>query len=681
MVVPIANDDDVPARMREIRRQVNSIKAAIPAAFLARAVTAAFKICFANSVRTIALVRLFRSRLPSLVWPTSVACLIISLLCVGEAVCSEPRRVLLMHAFGHAFSPWSDVAASFRSNLTKKSRDPIEIYEVSLDTARASGPNDEKPFIDYIQALFAGTKPDLIVSIGGPAIFFAQRRRSELFPDTPMLLLAGDKRRIPPESLKDNDIAVLFDLDLAAFIQNVLHLRPETKEIAVAVGNSPVERYWIAELQSVLPQFAERVHISWFNELTFEQMLARAASMPPTSAILYSIVLQDAAGVPYSQDRALERFREVSNVPLFGVGDYQLGRGIMGGPLIQTDVTGAEGADAALRLFRGEAPRAISIPPIPLGVPDYDWRELQRWHIAEALLPPGSIIQFREQSLWQKYRWQVAGVLGLVLLQATMITWLLLERRRRLRAQADLEKRLLEVIHLNRTAMAGALSASVAHELNQPLAAIQANAEAASIYLKANPPDIERLERILEYIRRDDRRAADIISHLRGLLKKKDAAELQEFDLNDVVRDALHFVRPEALKRGVEVKASTAKGTLPVRGDPVHLQQVILNLAMNGMDAMQACARGRGEMSIHTARIRNTEAEVVVADSGTGVPSDKLNTIFDTFYTTKHHGTGLGLPIARTIVETYGGKIWAENRPEGGATFRFTVPVLTDRQT
>jgi signal transduction histidine kinase len=275
----------------------------------------------------------------------------------------------------------------------------------------------------------------------------------------------------------------------------------------------------------------------------------------------------------------------------------------------------------------------------------------------------------------------VAGVLGLVLLQATMITWLLLERRRRLRAQADLEKRLLEVIHLNRTAMAGALSASVAHELNQPLAAIQANAEAASIYLKANPPDIERLERILEYIRRDDRRAADIISHLRGLLKKKDAAELQEFDLNDVVRDALHFVRPEALKRGVEVKASTAKGTLPVRGDPVHLQQVILNLAMNGMDAMQACARGRGEMSIHTARIRNTEAEVVVADSGTGVPSDKLNTIFDTFYTTKHHGTGLGLPIARTIVETYGGKIWAENRPEGGATFRFTVPVLTERET
>jgi signal transduction histidine kinase len=114
---------------------------------------------------------------------------------------------------------------------------------------------------------------------------------------------------------------------------------------------------------------------------------------------------------------------------------------------------------------------------------------------------------------------------------------------------------------------------------------------------------------------------------------------------------------------------------LPVRGDRIQLQQVILNLAMNGMDAMESCPPGNGKMSVQTALIEKTTVEVSVADSGTGIPADKLGTVFDTFYTTKRSGTGLGLAIAQTIVETYGGKIWAENRPGGGAAFRFTLPL------
>jgi len=159
------------------------------------------------------------------------------------------------------------------------------------------------------------------------------------------------------------------------------------------------------------------------------------------------------------------------------------------------------------------------------------------------------------------------------------------------------------------------------------------------------------------------------------LLKKRDELELQECDLNQTVRDALQILRPEALKRGVALDAHEAKSPLPVRADPIHLQQVILNLAVNGMDAMQDCAPGGGKMSIETALADESAIEVRVADSGMGIPTDKLNTIFDAFYTTKRDGTGLGLSIARAIVETHGGKIWAENRPGGGAVFCFTLPL------
>jgi len=152
-------------------------------------------------------------------------------------------------------------------------------------------------------------------------------------------------------------------------------------------------------------------------------------------------------------------------------------------------------------------------------------------------------------------------------------------------------------------------------------------------------------------------------------------AELREFDLNDVVLDALRILEPEALKRGVTLNREQAETSLHVRADQVHLQQVFLNLVINGMDAVQNRTPGDGNISIQTALLGESAVEVSISDSGVGIPKDKLNQVFDAFYTTKQEGTGLGLSIARKIVETYGGRIWAENRPGGGAIFRFTLPL------
>ena len=171
--------------------------------------------------------------------------------------------------------------------------------------------------------------------------------------------------------------------------------------------------------------------------------------------------------------------------------------------------------------------------------PVFDWRQLQRWDISEASLPAGSEVRFRLQTMWEQYRWQMIAILLAVLVQAAVIGWLLFERYRRRRAKPNRAAACCEVIHLNRTAAAGALSASIAHELNQPLGAILSNAEAAEILLAANPPDLDQVREILGDIRQADQRAADIIQHLRNLLKKKSDIELQEFDLNDAIAGAI----------------------------------------------------------------------------------------------------------------------------------------------
>ena len=213
------------------------------------------------------------------------------------------------------------------------------------------------------------------------------------------------------------------------------------------------------------------------------------------------------------------------------------------------------------------------------------------------------------------------------------------------------------------------------HELAQPLGAIQSYADAAEVYLKASPPNIGRVETILASIRRDDERAMDIIRRLRGLLKRRTDIELQDFDLNDVIRTAVDFIVPEATKRGVELSVNPSSFALPVRADPLQLQQVVLNLAINGMDAMQSCASDKRKIAIQSGFAGKSKVEVLVSDLGTGIADGNLTDIFEPFYTTKSQGIGLGLSISRTIVEAFGGKMWAENRPEGGATFHFTLPA------
>jgi C4-dicarboxylate-specific signal transduction histidine kinase len=265
-----------------------------------------------------------------------------------------------------------------------------------------------------------------------------------------------------------------------------------------------------------------------------------------------------------------------------------------------------------------------------------------------------------------------------VVLQALLISILLVERHRRSRAEAEARRRLLEVAHLNRVAAVSAMSASVTHEINQPLGAILSNAEAAEELLKSDRLDRGELAAILADIRRDDQRAADIIKSVRRLLRRSEI-EPRDFDLNDSVRDALTIIAPEARSRRVVLTAEQESSVLLVSADPVHIQQVVLNLAINGMDAMQDCPPDSRAMEIRTARAGNDEVMVTVSDTGTGIPESDLKSIFEPFYTTKAQGTGLGLSIAHAIMATYGGRIWAENRENGGAVVRFSLPLVRPR--
>jgi signal transduction histidine kinase len=589
------------------------------------------------------------------------------------AAFSEPKRVLLLHSFGRDFAPWNEYARTIREELGLQSKEPIDIFEASLATAR-SADVEEGPFVEYLRALFSKNQLDLVITIGAPAVNFLQQHRSQLFPSVPAVHTGLEQRRVPLSALTANDTVVAVSIDLTRAVGSMLDLLPETSSVAVVIGNSPIEKYWLGQMREAIRPFENRAAFTWFNELSFEEMLQRAAILPPRSAIFFVLLSVDAAGVTHEEGKAMARLHAVASAPMFTHSDAFFGQGIVGGPLSIVANVGRRAAGAAVRILGGETAGDIKTPPIEFGTPKFDWRELKRWNISESRLPAGSEVHFREPGLWEQYRPQVMAVVAALLLQAVIISWLLVERRRRYFAQTEANSQRRQVVRLNRFTTANVLSSSLAHELNQPLGAILSNTEAAQMLLKTNPPDLTQIGEILSDIVRDEQRASEIIFGLRNLLNDRKEADLRALDLNDTVPELVKIVTPEIGKRGVILRTALTPDALPVRADPIHMQQVIMNLVMNGMDAMEG-EPGPRNLTIRTRRNAEYDvAEVRISDSGKGIPEDNLTNIFDAFVTTKPQGTGLGLPIARTIVESYGGTIWAENRHRG-AVFSFTIPL------
>ncbi len=347
----------------------------------------------------------------------------------GDATAAEPKRVLLLHSFGPDFRAEEIFADSLRTDLAEKSPYPLDHYEVSLEVARFTDGERDDAFAGYLQALFPAHPPDLIITMVSPAARFIQRHRRELFPSTPVVFAALDARAIKDATLTANETMVTLSTDLPTIFGNIFRTLPNTTTLAIVIGDSPIEKFWANEYVHALQAFEGRVKPVFMNDLSFSEIQERVASLPPASAIFFGDLIIDAQGVPHSQEKVLARLHAVANAPIFGQYDYQLGAGIVGGPLLAIRTLSRNTAEVAAQILGGASPGDIKTPPQKFGEPEFDWRELRRWGVRQADLPPGSAVRFREPTLWEQYRWYILAVAGFSALQALLIIGLLLNRR------------------------------------------------------------------------------------------------------------------------------------------------------------------------------------------------------------------------------------------------------------
>ena len=279
---------------------------------------------------------------------------------------------------------------------------------------------------------------------------------------------------------------------------------------------------------------------------------------------------------------------------------------------------------------------------------------MRRFGLSERALPAGAVVLFRPTSMWSQYRGTIVATLIVLLLQLGLIMTLLVERQQRRRAEVRARDRGIELAHASRLATVGELTASIAHQINQPLGAILSNADAAEMLLDTTPPPLDEVRQILADIRRDDERAHGVVQGMRALLRRREF-EVQPLDLNEAITQVVQVLDGEARRLGVTLRTELADGLPPIRGDRVHLQQVVLNLVMNGIDAAGDGAPSDRRVAVRSAKNEAGDVEVSVSDTGRGIPQPQLHHIFESFVTTKKDGLGLGLSIARSLVELHGG--------------------------
>ena len=249
-----------------------------------------------------------------------------------------------------------------------------------------------------------------------------------------------------------------------------------------------------------------------------------------------------------------------------------------------------------------------------------------------------------------------------------------LDLTERKRTEAELQERRRELAHVQRISIMGQLSSALSHEINQPLGAILRNAEAAELFLQQDPPDLEELRDIVLDIRRDEQRASSVIERMRSLLKRRELL-LETLAVDELVEQVTMLLHAETQARHTALHVDVPSELPRVRGDRVHLQQVILNLLFNSMDASDEKPNGEHQIVIRASQTEDGMVELAVIDNGPGIAPDVLPRLFEPFVTTKAKGTGLGLAISKDIIEIHGGHLSAENNPQGGATFRLTIPI------
>lgn len=599
------------------------------------------------------------------------------LLMAGHALAEGSRYVLVLYSNGRLVPGNVDVETGLRESIASSAERPVQVFTEFLDRPEFVGDAYERTMTTYLRDKYADHPPSIVVAVAGDALDFVLHHRDDLFPGVVVVHTAVFPGLPKPlGALPADVVGVPVEYDITGTIEQALRWHPKTRRLVFVTGSTARDRQWKSLFEAQATRFEDRADIEFLSELPTDTLVKRLRGLDARSLVFTAGYYQSGDDLWATPRDSAQLIAQASAVPVYGTFSTFIGTGVVGGRVPRFDAMGVQAGQIVNRLLDGEPPGSLDLPRWMPNTLDLDMRQTRRWGIADADIPTEALVEFREPTFWEEYR--TAGLIGatVILLQAGLIASLLLEHRRRRKAEMALVQRGGELAHASRLAIAGELTASIAHEINQPLAAILANAEAAELMLKSGRHGPDDLQCILADIRRDDMRASEVISRLRTLLARHAIAR-QPFELNEAVALGCEMLRAEARRRSVTLQLQASAAPVRIVGDSIQIQQVLINLILNAMDATGDLPEERRRIVVSVTE-QAAEVHVAVADRGHGIAPEHVPKLFDSFFSTKHRGMGLGLSITRSIVEAHGGRIRVKSTPGAGTVFHVELPRLVE---
>ena len=589
------------------------------------------------------------------------------------------KRVLLLYWDSKDFSGNISFDQGFQAGMRAESATEWELFSEYLDSQRFPGEHQSDLLHDYLRQKYAGQKIDVVVASPDPALEFLLKRRSDLFSDSPIVFVAV---RRPPKEVLDAGPGLTGIIRANTYRKTLdlaLNLHPGTQDLFVISGTPEHDKRFETVARQELAGYEKRVRITYLTDLPVNELVNRAKDLPPRSIILY---VWQRSGIEPEKElqtlQVLEKVRQTASAPIYGMGSRNVGAGIVGGYVQDSERNGLETAEIVRRILNGTRAQDIPVDSAS-SLPTFDWRELQRWGINEDSLPTGSVVLFRQFTMWQQYKWRIVGVLMVVLLQTTLIAVLLFERRQRRLAKEALQQlnAELETRIEARTAALNAKSRelegfaySVAHDLKAPLRGIDGYSHLLLEDYAQNLGHEARsfLQTIRDATDEMNQLIDDLLSYSRF---ERRESKPDRIELAPIVNSIVEEKRREAADRPIDFVVKVNGST--INADVNGLVQSLRNYLDNAVKFTGKVSKPRIEIGAK----ENTESCVLwVRDNGIGFDMRVQDRIFDLFQrgTDDYPGTGIGLAIVRKAMQRMGGRAWAESEPGQGATFYLEIP-------
>jgi len=615
--------------------------------------------------------------------------LLLVLASASASALSEPKRVLVLQSFRNAMPVNSDFIAGIREGLDQPTHIPVEIDSEDLDLSRVNDEEYVRKLVEIYALKYRSNPPHLIIATHTTATRLLLSHRNELFPGVPIVFCAAVLSSEELEQLPPDVTGVTSKGDFSGTLKLISRLHPDMRQIALILGGSDLDTSVEPDVRKALRPFETRFEVIWLRGLPLPELIETTRELPLHTAILYVVQFGDRDGVSYVPRKVVQAVSKAASAPVYGLWDTLMGTGIVGGRLIPFEQQGVAAGKIARRILLGESPADIPVVRMERNPVVVDARQLKRWNIDERILPEGSRILYREHSLWQDHRNAILVASGLIALQALLIAALLWNRKRLRLAQAslteecDLRAQSEELTRRLQTRLGaadkqstlGAFAGRIAHEVNQPLIAIKNYAQAAKRYVPTESTKGGKLTELLAEMEGEADRAGTIIRKIRKLLSSGQV-DAVPVELDPVLKEVLVVMKPEADAHGCRVDYRVATPVPIVLADSLQVQLVMVNLLRNAIEATASYSqRGGASISINVRKTADQMVQVSVTDRGPGVPPEEVESIFDSLYSTKEGGMGVGLQTSQRIIEAHGGHIWCTPNPAGGAIFHFTIPA------